>query len=781
MLFLKHIYRSIKKSPLQPIIILVTLMLSVATFLTAVKIAINVAKETALYKNVDNYICDITIKPSKNDDVRMLFVEDAKDVLGDAGTVHGEFNLTALFRRDDYSELVDISAADLLSSDAFYQYKFYEYGEFTDKNINNSILLSSDLAGRFDMHVGDTFTINLLNQRMDFTIQAIGVGDGFLNDFEGVINIGAVLEAIAAANPAISSFTGTEMQTPYTVLKIRINDPARIDEFIEKFENDERFAGKSIIKESVNTGSADFVHMLSLIVIIVCAALITVLSSIVISTSLDLLSKKRLKDSALFMLSGADNSQLNAILYLECFIYSIISAVCGLIISIGINKKINVIFKWNTDDITFKLYDIPIALFAAPAIVLLTALIHTSRAKKLSVSERVAENSENKAHNSSYKSSLVLLLTAAALTIPMLSFAPKYRFIFAIPALISCLAFIFFFLPCLVDIISKGLIKTLEKREYVPPKTMLTLKNMSVSYPLKHTARLITLLLTIICAIFTCLGALNKETKKLSAFVDCQYIAISANEKTDPLLENLDPVDNAFRMTLIQSIMTESKTAILGISIDENSADVLNPDIAPSDIPNGDEVVITSGIANLENKKVGDSITFDYETQKYTFKITEIVKSSSNIIFFDAAHIGEKNDLLCIKTDAAQNSEEYQEIANFLETRGSTMINFDVILIPVTERLISYSEMLSYVVFIAFITTVLGIINVLVSSYFARKQERDVYYTVGMSKSHIRKTQMIEILYIMLISLLSIPLLTFGLVLILDLGLSSFGVDLFYI
>ena len=151
---------------------------------------------------------------------------------------------------------------------------------------------------------------------MTFTIQAIGVGDDFLDQVEGVISIGAVMDAIAEANPVVSSFATDTV--PYTVLQIRLNDQSRVDEFIEKLQADERFKDKNIIKESTNTGSADFVYLTSIIMTFICTTILTVISIIVISTSLDLLSKKRIKDSALFMLSGAESAQLNKILYLEC-------------------------------------------------------------------------------------------------------------------------------------------------------------------------------------------------------------------------------------------------------------------------------------------------------------------------------------------------------------------------------------------------------------------------------------------------------------------------------
>ena len=613
---------------------------------------------------------------------------------------------------------------------------------------------------------------------MKFTVQAIGADDGVLENVEGVININAILDEIASSNPAISSFAANII--PYTVLKININDPTRIDEFINKLNADERFSGKIITKYDDDTAVADFIQKLSLLIVFISTSLITAISVIVIFTSLDLLNKKRIKDSALFMISGADNSQLNKILYLECFIYSLISAILGIILSLIINTKINDIFKWNVDNISFKLYDISLALFAAPVTMLLAAYIHTLKAKKLSISERLMENSENKSAVFGYRSTLVIFLIFLAFALPTFFTTPKFRYIFAIPALIFFLTFIFSFVPRFVHLLSVLFIKILEKREYVPPKSILTFKNLIASYPLKHAARLITILLTIISAITICVNSVTTEMTNISKIIDCRYVSIGANERTDDILEDLDMVDDTFRLNFVNQMLTLENTGVLGVSISDDAIEYINSDLAPQKAPKNNEVIITSGIAKLENKNIGDSISFVYQAKTYTFIITEVIKSTSNIIFLDSSYIGENNQLLCIKSGIDKNSEEYQKIANILETRGAALMELDVALDPINKRVLYYSELLMYVVGIAFFTTALGIINVLVSSYIARKREREVYFTVGMSKSQIRTTQLIEMLHLAFISLVLLPLFTFLALSIIENGIISFGVDLFY-
>ncbi len=777
-LFLKHIFRSIKKAPLQPIIILITLIVSVATFITASKLAVNVYKENRYLKNLDNYTADITVKLSKNDDVRFLFADDAESVIGSDGKVQGEFELTGLVDKNGKSDLVSICATDFYTADSFFDLKLTEYGELTEKNINDSIIISTKAQREYGLEIGDALTVNLLNMKFNLRVEAIGIDSGVLSEAAGIIHIGAISEALADANPAIAALGGSIV--PYTALKIQINDKTRIDEFIERLSADERFSEKLIIKDSENVGSVDFINLISLLMITVSSAIIIIISAIVISTALDLLNKKRMKDSALFMISGADARDLNRILYLECFIYSIAAAVIGLFLSIPIFQGINAVFEWKVDDISFKAYDILIAFISSPAIILLTVFLQTKKTDKLSVSERASGQFENRIGASGIRLPIILLILFALMLSSTALFPVKLKYLCGFISLPFLIFFIYSFMPHFVKAFSALFVKLAEKIKHTPPKAFLSLKNAKTSYPLKHTARLITILATLICTVFTCLNALTAQTDIIESIVDCKYISIGADEKTDKALEDLDAVEDTFRLSILRKLLTEEGTGVMGISLSEDALEYINPKVAPKKLPENDEIVITSGIAILGGTEVGDYITITHETNKYRFKVTEILKSSANMVFFDAAHIEEDNELLCIKTAAEKNSEEYKNIANMLEVRGAAVVERYDILFPVTSRLLSYGSLLFYVICIAAFTACLGIVNVLFSSYTVRKGERAVYYTVGMTRRDIRFVGFLEILTVAVSAIILVPLFAFVMSSALDIAINSFGVDLLY-
>ncbi|MBR5140510.1 MAG: ABC transporter permease [Clostridia bacterium] len=776
-LFIKHILRSIKKAPLQPIIIFLTLTLAISSLICAEKLFVNIAREESLTKRSNNYTADITVKLSKSDDVRLLFDDDAKEIVADSGKVLSEFGITALTKRDEKNTLIKIVASDLKASDDFYQFRFYEYGNITNKNLNSSVIISKSTAQKYGLKLYDTLTLTLLNKQLDLTVQAIAEDDGALYDYAALVNIGAVSEAITEANPSIAAFADT--LTPGTELKIRLNDQERCDELVNRLKSDERFEDKLIIKESENHGNADFISLISIVIVSICIVIVAIISVIVILTSLDLLTKKRLRDSALFMLCGASKGQLNLMLYLECGIYALASAIPGILLSIPMNRGINNIFAWKFETVAFQASDLLIAFFGAPLLIFIAATVHALREKELSVCDRLSDRANVETKRSSYTAPFILAVFTASALIMTSVLETKNTLFPAIIGGLIFIGFVYFVTPCFATSFSALLIKLIQRKKKIPPKTMLALKNANISYPLKHCARLISLLLMLAFSILSCLISLTDETNSIISVVDAEYVSVGAGEKTDEMIESIDGVDDSFRMAIVRNLVTKDNTGVVAISIDEDAREFLNDSLKPSVIPTKNEIVIPKGLSLLLDVNVGDSITLTSEANKYNFTVIEVLPIRSNIVFLDAASLGKANDLLCIKSTLDIESEQFTAMANALELRGATVVELNDIVLPVVETVLKYEILLMYTVLLAFIITAFAVANVLFYAYTVRKDERDVYYTTGMTRRGIRATVLTEILIIMAFAVVLVPIFTLIFDMLVDLAINSFGFNLF--
>ncbi len=775
-LFLKHILRSIRKSPLQPLIILLTLTIAVSTFITTFKMSLSTINEIEYKKGRVDKSSDITVRLSKSDEVRILFKDDAERIIGEGGSVLGEFSLTALTDSENGKKPIDIIATELEYADNFYSLSLTEDARITEKELDESAILSSELAKELGLAVGDTFSIDLLNLSFSFKVAAIAKSKGVLFDTGALINIGAITEVLAEANPFIAAFA--DSVTPFTRLRIKVNDSADIDRYIELLERDEAFSGKRIIKDSENLRSEDFAAMLAMITVLVCAVIIILVCALVITSSLDLLSKERMTDMGLFMLSGADNRTLNRILYLECLIYSALAAGLGLVLSLPMCNGINSIFDFHAGDIVPSLIDVPVAILASPIAVLTVAAISAKKEGALTISERLEKKHERVQSSASCKLSLTFLALSTLLFLLSFFMPVKLRFPFGFASALLLVSFIFTFTPYFAIVFSRLTARLLEKKSAPPASLLLSQKNISVSYPLRHTARLITLLMTLVSTAFFCINTLTGNLSLIDNIVNSEYIAIGADERSDAIAEQTEDINDTFRIFVSKNVATEHNSGIMTISVSEGALGYLNEHLRPERLPADNEIVLSTGLAILTDKEIGDSITLKYEGKSYDFAVIDIIPIAANLVFLDAKMLGEENDLLCIDADFAEDSEQFLSLKEIMNLRGAYLATTDDVIMSLLKNIFSFADMAKYVLYIALVTTLIGIINVLFSDYVTRKREKDLYYTIGMTSWQIRKVGILEMLSTLAISAILVPIFTFSLSFLLDFSLVSFGVDL---
>ena len=212
-LFTKHLLRSIKKSPFQPIIILLSLTVSVLSLIASTKMVINVCREHEHRASMVDYVGDITVKPSSTDESRIMFKDDAEELIGENGSVLGQFTVTGLISLEDGNDLVTLHAADLLEADEFYDLKYLSSAKISKENLDKTVIISSTAAEKYGLSVGDSFSVQLLNKKLELTVGAIAVSEGILRESCGILSIKAIARAIAEANPQIAALGDSDRKS----------------------------------------------------------------------------------------------------------------------------------------------------------------------------------------------------------------------------------------------------------------------------------------------------------------------------------------------------------------------------------------------------------------------------------------------------------------------------------------------------------------------------------------------------------------------------------------
>ena len=118
-IFLKHILRTIRNAPFQSIIILLTVSLSVSVAVTAFRMNDVIRDHVDSITGVNTELGEAVITLRSDSQVRLLFEEDAEQVIGEKGTAFGEYVMTVFYEKEGQKKPVAASALDLEQADGY--------------------------------------------------------------------------------------------------------------------------------------------------------------------------------------------------------------------------------------------------------------------------------------------------------------------------------------------------------------------------------------------------------------------------------------------------------------------------------------------------------------------------------------------------------------------------------------------------------------------------------------------------------------------------------------
>lgn len=775
--FARYILRTAKKSPAQPILILITLAIAVATLLTSVKLLIKIKEDHATELAVKQ-ACDITVSLSAESEARILFPDDVERIIGEGGKVLGEFSLSGVTRAGGEAELFTVCATDILKADDFYRFRFTDYGKITERELKSSIIISKFASEHYGLGIGDKLEIRILNRSFEFEVEGIALGSDVLEEHQGIIEIGAVTEALTEANPALATLA--DGMRPASRVRVKLSDADSLEHYMEALEADEGLRGLSVIDQKQNIGSLNFTHNIWAMLTSIIVAVAALIAIIVISTAQGLLAAERRGDTALFMICGADPDDLRKISYLESLIYSGAAAVLGLLLSIPMVKWINGIFEWARGDIAFEAYDILIAIAAALLVIMLSAYVSQKKTAGLSVCELMPCGRERRHVMGSYTTTAVLGALTLACVIATVLLPVEYRYVGGFASVIALTALAYFATPHVLRAAGGLLGKLINKMKRVPARTYLAIRTLSSSGSVMHSVRVLSVLLSLLLSISVCIGRSSYEVNMQAEIVDCDYVLLNADSRTAALIDGEAGIEDSFSIGLIRTMTTTAHTGTLGISVGEGALGYVNPGIAPKSLPHGNEIAISHGIAAISEVGVGDTLTLLYENREHEYLVTEIIDSSANIFFFDSESIGLKNDLTCIRTKDGISEDELSRLEATVESRGALMAKLEDATGSTLNRVRAFVSLMMAVTVSALVATASGALNVLIALNKERGEERRIYFSVGMTRGGVTAAALAEGAAILISCAILVPVFGSLMTLLMDAATNSFGLDILF-
>ncbi len=773
-IFGKYIFRSIKKEPLQPLMIIVILSLCVAVMIVSVSLPLGLYLESVNSKGVDEWTADMSVTLKATSDVRFMFEEEIRDAVGDRGEVLGEFPLSGFVFSGKDRKHIDIGVFDLERADKFYEFRFTEYGKITNNNIDRVAILREDLAAQYGCHLGDVITVNILGDKFDFEVQGIVKATGVMLFANMLIDISSVKDELSERSPLIASISSD--YNPYTKVHINLNEGYTSEEVKAELSALPSFEDK-VVNTKEELLAFDYFTMLLIITVLMPSILLIIVSAMMMLSSFNLLQKKRRADMALFKIVGADSGHLKRLMKYEGLVYSSIGAALGSLISIPILMMLDRLYQFGNAELKFGWLEFVVGFGSSFLFTGICTHTHTKKMIKNNLAEELNNGNLDTDRHFTVKKLVYLIPTAIVGTITAL-LPPTYRYVTAF--LLACLVvmFVYAISPYLIGWMASLISKLLSKKRKGAGNFILSAKACSNSYPLRHAGRIMTILLTIAMSLIFVLDVVEKQLQSSVNFSDFDYAAYQVDKRTRARIDEIDGVIAVADGIMDRSVVIDGGIALNGMSIKGDKDGCFDNDILPDEMPVGDTIILARGIAKMYGFEVGDRIKCTILDIPCELTLTEIVDTHGDFVFYDSDYIGAKKEITCVKTDGSEESEE--ALLALFDERGIRYTTSEEIFSgtnsSVRRNLLVFKVMLVAMALL----TVVGIWNVLSEQRMERKREFDMMVQNGATKSGIVKMQVLEVVYLFVCALLTSMLSSIIVCRMIDMVAVSFGMTLYF-
>lgn len=773
-LFLKHIARSLRTAPWQPLLILLTVVLSVMLSETAVCLSgafVAYERKEALKATAAG---DLEITARADSSSRFLFAEQAQEVLGEDGSTLGEFVLTAFIEQNKEREALSVSAVDLSVADDFYDFQYLSYGRFDSMNVDRAAVVSQELAERLGLSVGDSLSMRMLGTDLDYEVQAIAAKTGLLLQRDILISHSGVVQLLAEQMPLISTLG--DSFAPCTRLMIKLNDPAVAKDIQQRLFAHPDFKGCNITNSAEN-GSFFFFTVLQICFVWLFVLLILVLSVCVIATSLTLLHRQRAADYRLFAIAGASPRQLHLLLYTESMLYAIVGGILGALLAIPAVSTAGGFYAWQHEILRPSVGSTLFGLLLAPILMLLCTVLHLHRSPISGVNSEAVQPKDSKTKRIHWEWLVPIAILALCLIL-LVALPVENRILPALVAVFALLLLLYLSFPLFLRELGR-LGAYLLSRVQCLGNMVPVLKNLHRQRALHHAGRLLALFLALLFTLFTCQAVFSNQISMMTEDVPADFFAAHVSEQTERLLREDTAVAECVRMTYLSGVTLPNNTTAIAISLSGDTASWSAGGLAPTQMPAGRQVALSKGLAAKCGKQIGDSITLEVHGASYDFVVSDIMAINANFLYFDSLELGIARDMLCIRMmQGADTVAAEERITALLESHGAMMTDLQAVFGSLPSSFEGHLQFMRYGIVFSFVLGLLGCINLFAQQYHIRGQERRILYSCGMTRAGIRRMTLYECLFTALLSLL-LGVLSCGILcLLIDAGMRAFGLVL---
>ena len=734
-LFFKHLIRGILKRPLQPVIIILTIALSVLVSITAFTMKKSVADEVNLSNEAIYGSSDIVVKLNSNSRSRFMFDTEVESLLSGKANAVGTYEL--VFSLND--DAVFAKAVDFTEINTVFDFHFTQYGEVKEEEISVSAMITEDLAKKHNISLGEKIELELFGKKIQYGVCAISKSP-FFDGSEIIVDITGVMRVLASESTFISVLDGIK---PYSAIYIDVFDDENKNECIELLSKSDSYSDKSIIEvsENINRGLLEITLPF---VINVCIALSAFLTIVVVFNSIFILSKQRVEENNTFIAIGTKKSLLNFMQYLEIILYWLIGTPIGILISIPVISATRLYLSFKYAQYSLELSNTLFGIFLVLLISLLTVTFF--------VASREKERKEGK------RGALIIALFSAFIILLVFTLLHNgnLRAGAGILSAITVILIVFFATPYLIfksltlifNLIEKGK----ARGKNIKIKSLYyALKNLKSIDALKNTARLVGSLIVVVLATAMLVGSSHGNLNATKQYFDGDYIVLNATERCYDKISQLESVKE---VSQVYQSRANYEKGYLTLVTSSNNKGAFSNTFEIRELPKGNEAIMSKTDARSLNLKRGDEFTIKLDGKSLTLSVKDIVDTGTTAIIVDYEGLGLTPNMILVKAKDGKQNQLLSELTLASSDELATVISAKELRSDKIESNTSILRCANMLLCIILSYALLGIINNQFESYRSRKEELSLYHYAGISKSQIAKMILFELGAVLIIGIL---------------------------
>lgn len=725
--YLKNLLQSLKKNPTQPIVIMLIVIFTSSIFCIAMVFK-DVFYEHNLYLAKQSVgEADLILSVNADSGTMFAYKDDVEAVLGEDGKAYGYFSMFCDYDGDIYSCM----ATDVLTVSEINPVILQKKGRISLYNINELVVVSSKFASEHDLGIGDEITLTILGNPLTFSIEGIAKDEGFFASTDMLVNMKGIVRYFLYELKLFAMPDTVELCT--TVL-VKASEGVDIDALRDRLATAPSLSALNV-ERAINGERIQNVSRLESMITFITALLSMLVGIALIFAAFSIYVSKRLHNIALFKSIGANSATLVGSLLLEGILYALIGSPFGILLAKLLVKRICVVLELGyIATMTPSMWLPSIAM--SVVCIALAIIVPSLRLARESVDSLLRGQISQKKHDA--LPIIFISLAGAIATSLCFAFLPKTDYMaLAIADMLFILTLIFFATPYFCNLFGFTSSKILDK---LPRQNFssVALRTIRRNDGFKNMTRIVTVGALILTCIGTMLDALNVQVKYVSNVLDFDFAVIApSNARIEDDLQSIDGVKKTSRCYFKFS----SSAGYVGnnvLAFEDDPGKYLHLEgkgYVPRGKLEGNQLIITEGIARAYDLKEGDLTSFVVNHKEREFQIAQIIDFPLPFLIVDAKYCELDCYLIVVDTEDEAKEAAYKQIQTTYSQKFYPVVTTRYFLSKGVEtKFIELGFSFVYIIsaFVAF-----GIFNSVIDNVRKRRKEYEILASLGATKGKI--------------------------------------------